>query len=261
MDALDYKNEGARETEVSAFGNCVDSPSADDWLDYGFLDEYAVSSSTRDHLTEDSTLKNNGEKDNCRNNLPGSYEPLVTDDYLHPIHTLSFRQIVSTLNHRYPIRERDESKIFGSAWVDVDDSGDYDPNATKVTTERPKWRMRISARDYGEIEADDEADNEGLEIKPFRPKTSTYEQGRRTGRSLMVTLRFGPERREQFKALADAHLSETGGEHDSFKDQASDLPLGVKTRSQLRSDDNGQKYLIPITPLFSCLLSRFFATA
>jgi hypothetical protein len=246
MDASDYKKEDTGEVQAFAFSSWIDSPSVDDRLDYSFLDEYAIS--TRDHSTENIALRNNGERANDRNNLRDLYEPPIADDYRRSIHTgtLSFKQIVSTLNHRYPIRERDESKIFGSAWVDIDDSGDYDPNATEAKTERLKWRMRMPTLDYGEIE--DDFDSEGLEIKHSRPKTSTYEQGRRTGRSMMVILRFGPERREEFKKLADSYIPETEDEHGGFEDQASNLSLGIRTRSQIRSADNSQRYLIPISP-------------
>jgi hypothetical protein len=248
MDALDHKKESTGETDLPIFRNQIGS-SVDDWLNFGFLGEYAETPSVRDCSTENSILDNSGEKANDRNNSRGPYEPPVTDAYQHLIHALSFREIVSTLNHRYPIRERDESKIFGSVWVDVDDSGDYDPNATKAKTVRLKTGMQTPIRDYGEVDGDAEVDNEGLEIKHFRPKTSTYEQGRRTGRSMMVTLRFSPERREQFRALADAYPSGTEDEHGGFEDQDWDLSLGIRTRGQFRSVDDSQKYLIPITPL------------
>jgi hypothetical protein len=171
--------------------------------------------------------------------------PHPGNNYRYQRHAVSFRQIVSSLNQKYPISERDASNTTGLAWVDHDDSGNYCPGLAGV---KSKARAQKTVHSSAETNTDGDDGGGGVtndqdpETKTPRSKISTYEHGRRTGKSKVVALKFTAEKRDQFKLLVSAHSEED--KRNGFESKICNLSE-IKTRSHSGSShDASKRYLI-----------------
>lgn len=154
-------------------------------------------------------------------------------------------QILQEGNKRYDLRDTDRSTFRGSGWQDLDKSGDYfDPDLEPARSARPQTR-RI--RKVAKVEDLDDCDNDDQTSKRPQPRTLSYDQGRKNGRSMYLRLKISSEGGiKKFKDLTRERLLSyeavnevlKGGRERSFSDSAhggSKSPFmgmtGVTTRS------------------------------
>lgn len=129
--------------------------------------------------------------------LPGPTYPAF--ELGHSRLSADWLQILQEGNKRYALRNTDRSTFRGSGWHDTDKSGNFDPDQKHERSARLQRTMiRKTAKD-GDLGDDDHGDQRP---KFHQPKTLSYEQGRKNGRSMILQLSFSSEAGiEKFKAL------------------------------------------------------------
>lgn len=108
-------------------------------------------------------------------------------------------QILQEGNKRYSLRDTGRNTFRGSGWQDSDKSGNYYPDFKPARSARPQ-KSRI--RKIAKVDELDDGDFDSQAPKLYQPKTLSYEQGRKNGRSMILRLKFSSgEGIEKFKAL------------------------------------------------------------
>lgn len=138
-------------------------------------------------------------------------------------------QLLQDGNKRYAFRDTDRNTFRGSGFQDLDKSGNY--------VERPERLVRPQKIKIREItKASELWDGDFIDqaTKRHQPRTLSYEQGRKNGRSMMLRLNVSSERGiESFKALAR--------EHPSSSEAFDEVPQGDNSRSLIDSAYCGSK--------------------
>jgi hypothetical protein len=113
-------------------------------------------------------------------------------------------QILQEGNKRYALRDTDRSTFRGSGWQDLDQSGDFFPNQKPERLARPQ---KIKIRKIAKVRDLDDGDYDDQTPKRQQPRTLSYEQGRKNGRSMYLRLKISTEGGiKKFKALIKEHL-------------------------------------------------------
>jgi len=101
------------------------------------------------------------------------------------------RFLAEQQNTKYTLRQHiDRQNFRGSGWQDRDDTGNYDPTSKYPFDDpKPKPKRQQHSKSEGHLDTGDELGESNLKKK----KKLTYNQGRREGRSLVVTLKFHTE--------------------------------------------------------------------
>jgi hypothetical protein len=134
-------------------------------------------------------------------------------------------QILQEGNKRYALRDRNRNTFRGSGFLDLDKSGNFCPNQKDERLARPpKIKVRkTEVHDLDDCNSGDETP------KRQQPRTLSYEQGRKNGRSMYLRLKISSEKGiKKFKALTGEHLlsyeavaeAPQGGYRTSFSDSA-----------------------------------------
>jgi hypothetical protein len=92
----------------------------------------------------------------------------------------SWISILQDGNKKYPLREKDRTNFRGSGWLDLDETGNYDPTTEHKKVARPAKVLKRTSVERNE------SDDEHPEPKRHQPRTSSYGHGRRTGRSHLI---------------------------------------------------------------------------
>lgn len=102
------------------------------------------------------------------------------------------------------MRDTDRNIFRGSGFQDLDKSGDY-PNQKPERLARP---AKIKIRKIAKVHELEDGDYDDQTPKRQQPRTLSYEQGRRNGRSMYLRLQISSEEGiKKFKALTREHLS------------------------------------------------------
>lgn len=122
---------------------------------------------------------------------------------------------VEEANKHYSLRDRDRGNFSGSGWVDLDDSGTYDPSQDVGRVSR---RRRPGNRERTVIctprIGDDNTEEENAEPGQPQARALPYEQGRKAGRQMVVQLTLSSkEGLNNLKQLVQNFRSETFIQH------------------------------------------------
>lgn len=154
--------------------------------------------------------------------------------------TERLRRVADLLSSKYDFRSATRESIKNlSTWVDQDKSGDYDPNSKTTRPEITLKRKREPlARHRGECG----------QAKPNKPRTNTWQSGRRNGQSFCFTFKFR-------SAAGRALLKKLGKGSDNRLSQPSEsensdpsISWWSATGDSFQTDDTSRSYCLRKKP-------------
>jgi len=149
----------------------------------------------------------------------------------HSTLSADWLQILQEGNKRYALRDADRSTFRGSGFQDLDQSGDFCPNQKPEDLARP---LKSKIRKIANVQNHDNGDYDDQTPKRQQPRTLSYEQGKKNGRSMYLRLKISSEGGiKKFKALTRKHLSSC--------EAADEVPQGGYRRSSSDSVYGGTK--------------------
>lgn len=114
----------------------------------------------------------------------------------------SWISLLQNGNKKYPLRDKDRTNFRGSGWLDLDETGNYDPTNEHKRVARPVKVLKEVLVEHND------SDKEHANPKRHQPRTASYGYGRRTGRSHVVALNVKtPDGIEKLKVLTTNYQS------------------------------------------------------